>query len=273
MGGLSGVIGDVTGLLSPRQGGYQPPPLGFSGGGLTGNQTPSGFKVTASPGRTSLVSDIGSAYGTQADYWKNLASTLTPGFGALTQRLSSANQALTTSALNTLENSRQAAIGNLRENLNQRRISGSSFGEDSLTRAEAEFSKQKQDVLAQQQANEANIQANSYLQELNATNQIMQQSFTASQNALASSLNEMNLEAGLASQLGAQSYNTLSQNAQFTKELSMLDIQSRNQLYGDLAYNIGTMIPTGGSTGVPTSLGSFTPQSSNIGAGTLYGSP
>jgi hypothetical protein len=110
---------------------------------------------------------------------------------------------LRASRLEEIENARLSAVGNLRDNLARRRVLGSSFGADAVTRAEAEFAKEKERVAAE-----------SFLQELELTNNLMQQEFTARRGQFQTGLDELNLEAQIATALAGKATDVLGKNAQ-----------------------------------------------------------
>lgn len=66
------------------------------------------------------------------------------------------------SRLNQINDGERQTISDLRENMAQRRISGSSFADDSLSRSQAEFSRARSDV-----------EARATLEEISATSQIL----------------------------------------------------------------------------------------------------
>lgn len=84
---------------------------------------------------------------------QGLRSELRPGFGRLTR-----------SRVEELRGLRGRAVGNLREELSRRRVLGSSFAAREIGALEAEFAQE-----------EDRIRAESFLAELDATNQLIQQ--------------------------------------------------------------------------------------------------
>lgn len=121
-----------------------------------------------------------------------LREQVAPGFGRLTEAGSAA-----------IQNQRRRAISNLRENLGRRRVLGSSFGEDALARAEAEFGQQ-----------EAQFRAQSALQEIEASRVLAQQQFETSIQGAQTIINQSNFETGLASQLSNNISSTMAGLAQ-----------------------------------------------------------
>lgn len=215
-------------------------PSGISAGGLTSSTVGNNIGITADPSRTAAVGDLASTFGTQADQIGALRGTVAPGFSDLRA-----------AGLNNLENARQSAIGNLRDNLQRRRVLGSSFAQDAASRTEAEFGQQK-----------ANFAAQSYLQELEATNQLMQQEFTARRGQFQTGLDEMNLEANLAAGLAGKATDVLSKNAQIEAQLNALQQQGQGKLIGSIvqpfASSAGTaagkFFTNDGSAGTLSSL-------------------
>lgn len=120
-----------------------------------------------------------------------LRASLAPGFGRLTQ-----------AARQNIENARTARLGNLRDTLAQRRLTGSSFGESLVTQAEREFG---------QAQNEA--EANSILQEINANAALINQQTGIINNQVQQALAELGIVAGV-SQNFTNSMNQLSQMEQ-----------------------------------------------------------
>src|SRR4029077_1642117 len=92
--------------------GFQP--TGISAGGLTSGM--SGGNVTISPSgdRLGAVNNVANAFGNQADLLSSLRAQVTPGYNDLLK-----------SRLDTLNNSKLSAVGNLRDNLQRRRVLGS----------------------------------------------------------------------------------------------------------------------------------------------------
>jgi hypothetical protein len=187
-------------------------PAGFSGGGLTGTFGGNSFNVSPSEARLAAVGGLSGAFGNQADQLAGLRSMVQPGVSDFR-----------TARLAELENSRRAAIGNLRENLQSRRVLGSSFGQDVLSRAESEFGQQRQKVAAE-----------SFLQEMEMNNNLLQQEFAARRGQFQAGLDEMNLEAGLASQLSGKASVLLSRSAALEAQLSMLSQQNAAKFYGQM---------------------------------------
>lgn len=204
--GLSKLFGGST---SP---GFTPPTM--SAGGLTG----SGGGLTASPERQGLVGNIQSTFGDQANYLKNLLPQVAPGVSGLRD-----------AQLGQIENARQASLSNLKDNLARRRVLGSSFGQDAVSRTNAEFGQQK-----------ALTAGNSFLQELDLTNQLTTQRFAALRSQSQTALDEMNLEAGISSKMASDTTAQLGANARLEATLNAQQAQGLGKFFGPLANSVGT---------------------------------
>lgn len=187
-----------------------------SGGGLT-TKFDNGYKTTADPTRTAAVSDLANTYSDLGNETAGLRAGVAPGFNDLLA-----------SQLGSINNSAHAAIGNLQQNLQSRRILGSSFGNDTLSRAQAEFSKQRADTTA-----------NNFLQSLQANNQLLQQEYQARTQAANTGLNELNLEAGTANGLIGSTNSIMAQNAQANAKLQADSQAGAGKFLGNLIGQFG----------------------------------
>lgn len=141
-----------------------------------------------------------------------LRETLTPGFSGLRAASSRA-----------IDRSKNTAIGNLRQTLSQRRVLGSSFGEQALISAEREFA----------EAQAAN-QAQSFLAELQANQQILQQESAQVNQALQTELQELGIAAGQNAELARLNTEVAKFNA---------DMDARESAAG--ASGLGSLLNTG----------------------------
>lgn len=209
--GLNKLFGGKKGEAQAPLANFQAP--GFSAGGLSAQADKTGqYSVTSNGERLGLVGDIANQYGLQAGE-----------LGALRNRVAPGVSDLRNARLAELENARTAAMGNLRENLQRRRVLGSSFGQDSLARADLEFGQAK-----------SKASAESFLQELEMTNNILNQQYEAGRNQFQTSLNELNLQADVAAKLAAGSTATMGANARFLSELNAKEAAGSGRLMGDI---------------------------------------
>lgn len=168
----------------------------ISAGGLTSSGSKR-ISLTSSPERQGLVGSIAATFPEQSKFFGDLAAKVAPGVSGLRS-----------SRLASIEGSRRAAVGNLRENLQRRRVLGSSFAQDALVRAETEFAREKERVAAE-----------SFMTELELTNQLVSQQFEARRGEFQTFLNEFNLQTEVATQLSSNATAQLGANARMKAEL------------------------------------------------------
>lgn len=215
-------------------------PTGINAGGLTSSLSGDNLTITPSAERLGLVRDLSGAYGANADELAGLRAKVTPGFSDLRA-----------SRLQEIENARQNAIGNLRENMARRRVLGSSFGNDALARAELEFGQAKEKTAAE-----------SFLQELDANNQLLQQEYTARRGQFQTGLDDLNLQADVATKLAAGATQQLGANARLEAELNAKEAAAKGKFFGDsvispISRAVGGLFSGGGGGGSgPITLGS-----------------
>lgn len=148
----------------------------FGGLTLSGGQR---LDITSGSERATAVERSANVIGRKADELAAVRARVKPGFGELTK-----------ARLTEIENARSRSIGNLRENLARRRIAGSSFANDALARAEAEFGESA-----------AEARARSTLEELDVTTQLINQEFTARQASAERIIQEMDFQAQIGTQI------------------------------------------------------------------------
>lgn len=220
----------ASGLMSGLFGGGGEPstsgfaPTGINAGGLSSTIDGQGrIQIGADGARTAAVGNIASTFGKQADALATLLPRVAPGISDLRS-----------ARLGQVENARLNAVGNLRDNLARRRVLGSSFGQDAITRAEAEFSQQKQAA-----------EAESFLQEMEMTTNLMQQEFTARRGQFQTGLDEMNFEANLAAGLAGKATDALAKNAQIDAMLTAQSQAGAGKFFGQLAQPFGAAVGKG----------------------------
>ena len=157
-----------------------------------------GLTATRTAETTGLLEQLGLINKDQAARLGGLIEQVKPGVGALTE-----------ARLTGLGNVRRRTIGDIRENLARRRVLGSSFAQDAITRAEREFAEQ-----------EAELRASSFLQELELTNQLSQQQADALRSTVLTGLEQSNFEAQLAVNFANRTQAVMGQIGQFQAQLS-----------------------------------------------------
>lgn len=185
-------------------------PPNFSGGGLNATFGNNGYTLGSSGGRNTAVGNVSSTFQQQANALGGLANQWAPG-----------SSALRSSLMSSLQANRSQAMGNLRDNLAQRRILGSSFAQNSLANADQTYQQQTQQIMSQ-----------TYLQELSAQQSLTNQQYSAATQGYQTGLSEMNLEAGLAAQLsqGATSALVSAANTQAQLQLKASLANAQNSL-------------------------------------------
>lgn len=225
----------MSNLFKPKVNLIQPQTdaLGFTGGGLRGTAGGGGGGVVADASRTGLINDISGVGTNAANTYGDLYNTVRPGFNdLLSARLQQINDAS------------NAAIGNLRENLSSRRVLGSSFGQDTISRANAEFSRQRDQAIA-----------DNFLKSLDAQRQLTADTLNARLRSFQPKLDELNLEASLAANLGSQGAKALADAAQFN---------AKNQNAANAAGTTGMWSAIG--TGLGLAKNAFMPGSGSFGS-------
>lgn len=201
-------------------------PTGINSGGLTSTFGPDGnVSVAPSADRTGLVNNISSTFGDQANAIGGLASQVAPG-----------NSAFLQSQLAALNNAKTASISNLSDNLARRRVLGSSFGQDAISRSNADFGQ----AAAQQTAQ-------SFLQSIDQTNQLISQQYTAKRQQFQTGLDEMNLEANVAAGLAGKASDQLGANARLLTQLNAQQAQAAGSFFGTAFQPLTKALGTGAS--------------------------
>jgi hypothetical protein len=201
-------------------------PVNINAGGLTSSGT-STINVSSSAERKNLFKSLSDTFANQAGEIGALKPLLSPGFGALTE-----------ARVNTIQDRSRSAISDLSANLASRRIKGSSFGQDALSRAKAEFAKQ-----------EADARAVSFLEELDATVNLINQESSAAANSYQVLIDNMNIEASTATQLATQATAVQASIAQYNAQAAAQEAQSKGSFLGTListgikAYGISQGVP------------------------------
>lgn len=202
--GLSKLFGGKSGSAQAPLTAFQPPSI--NAGGLSG-----GTSLTASPERMGLVNNVAGLFGKQAGEFAALRDSVAPGISQLRA-----------TRLAEIEDARRSSVGNLRDNLARRRVLGSSFGNDAIARAEAEFGGARDRVAAE-----------SFLQELELTNNLINQQYEAARGEFNTGLNELNLQADIATKLAAGATAQLGANARVLAELNAKEQAGSGKFFGE----------------------------------------
>jgi hypothetical protein len=232
---------------SPAQINYQP--KGFNAGGISASSGAGGtIRIKDSAGLKSQIGQLQSTFGQQASDLAALRGTVAPGFSQFRQ-----------AGLSDIATQGQASVSNLRDEMAKRRILGSSFANSQISQANADIEKARSDFIAQ-----------SYLQELSASNSLIQEQYQAATSGFKVGIDQMNFEAGIAAQLTQSANETMSKVATAQAQLDQQNAQANAEGIGK-AIGLGVGMVTG--SGAPAALFGSTPQygGGNILAGDSYG--
>jgi hypothetical protein len=207
--------------------------LGFTSPGASAGFNGAGYSVHDSPGLTSNVAGLSAAGQAAGDTYQQLYGTVAPGFNDLLR-----------TRLADLNDQASKAYGNLEQNLAARRVMGSSFGNDTITRAHAEFSKQRDAVTA-----------DNFLQSLNAQMQLTQQQLAARNVQFGTGIQQANFDSGLAAQLTSGGQTAMNQAAQLNAQLQSNYQAGMGKLFGVGAGLLAAPF-TGGASLALAGLGS-----------------
>lgn len=195
-------------------------------GGVRGK----GGVLTTTAARKALVGGLAQTFRGKAGRKRDLASLVRPGFSRLREV-----------RLQQIEAGRRSAIGNLRENLQRRRVLGSSFAGDALSRTEAQFAREKELTEAQ-----------TFIQEIELTNQFVNEEFAASGQAFQTELDEQNLLVKTATSLlkgtAAEEGKNLREKAKIGAEAA----KGLGKFIEPIGAAIGGLVSGGGGVPIPT---------------------
>lgn len=174
---MSGIFGKSS--AEKRLANFQP--AGFSSPGLSGSfdRGSNTFSLRRGAESEGLIRDIRSQFSGLSGEIKGLRPDVKPGFGRLTR-----------SRIEAIRSAGSRAVGNLREELGKRRVLGSSFAQREIASQEAEFGRLEEQARAE-----------SFLQELDLTRQLISDQYRASIAGVATVLEQLNFESGIAADL------------------------------------------------------------------------
>ena len=195
-------------------------PTGINAGGLSSTFGGGNIGITPSSQRLGFTGGVAATFPEQAATLAKLRESVAPGISGLRS-----------ARLKEIDDARRSSIGNLRENLSRRRVLGSSFGQDAISRAEAEFGKERERVAAE-----------SFLQEMVMTNNLIQQEFTARRGEFQTFLDELNLEANLAAGLAGKAVDVLGKNAQMESFLNSQSAAGAGKFFGQISQPISSAV-------------------------------
>ena len=204
-------------------------PAGFSAPGLTGSfdKGTNTFSLNRTREGNQTIADLRKAFESRAAEFRGLRSDVKPGFGRLTR-----------SRIEAIRGAGKRAVGNLREELGRRRVLGSTFASREIASTEAEFGRLEEAARAE-----------SFLQELGLTSELIKEEFASTISGFTAILQQMNFETSLAANLANNASAQL--NANLTAQA---EAQAAQQAVGESFFNnlIGAFFPTFGDSGNTT---------------------
>ncbi|KKL57869.1 hypothetical protein LCGC14_2231090 [marine sediment metagenome] len=179
-------IGKIFGKSSGEKRLARFQPASFSSPGLSGTFKDNRFTLRRGAETSEALGDIRSLSQEQAGAFRGLRDRVKPGFGELTR-----------TRIDAIRNAGKRTIGNLREELGKRRVLGSTFASREIASTEAEFGRI-----------EEQSRAESFLQELALTGELIKEEFSSSISGVLEILKQLNFEtaigAGLSQSASAQ---------------------------------------------------------------------
>lgn len=219
-------------------------------GVLSGSMGPGGV-VQFSSGLGAYTGDMDTNAREQVNALDELRGQIIPGFG----KLSSATGAVYDQRRADLRDAQRAATGDLRANIARRKILGSSFADDSLSRLDAEYQKQQNALAAEQ----GQLQAQNALQELDASLKTLTQRGEIRRQLVLDKVELMGMQANQALQFAQLASGAMQASTELNANLLKQSATAKGAQFGGLANaagdyassNIGSWLNTaaGGSGG------------------------
>lgn len=230
------IIGGLLGRessASKRLGEFRP--SGFAGGGLAGrfDERRNQFLVSRTREREEAIGGVVSGFRGRAQEFGALRERVRPGFGGLSEAIQrNTRQRLTEARLRG-----ETRVGGLRSQLARRRVQGSSFARAEVEQLQGELGLEEDRIRA-----EAGIaEAGAFIQEIDLTSQLIGEEFASSIQGAQTVLENLNLEAGVAAELGGLSSQLLQANLTARAEAQAASEAGAAEFLGSLA---GLFLPT-----------------------------
>ena len=156
-------------------------PSGFSAPGLTGqfDKGANQFNLSRTAEGAKTIADLRQAFTGRAAEFRGLRGDVKPGFGELTR-----------TRVEAIRNAGQRTVGNIREELAKRRVAGSTSASREIASTEAEFGRLEEQTRAE-----------SFLQELGLTSELIKEEFASTISGFQAILQQMNFETALSANL------------------------------------------------------------------------
>lgn len=192
---------------------FAAPTPSINAGGFKG----SGGDIRVTPERAALTGQLAGQFVGQAD---RLSALVGPGLANLRQV-----------RLNQIDDAARRAIGNLRDNLQRRRVFGSSFANDALARAELEAGRQRAAAEAQTFQDAITLD---------------QQESDLRRRAIVAQLSDLDAAANIGLELSGRASTVLQQNAALRAQIATANAQGAGQFAGQniqpIANSVGNLV-------------------------------
>lgn len=199
--------------------------------------------------RTTAVNNISKSYLDNAAYLRSIIPQLNNIFGqdrskidAIMAQVEPGYGALTDARVNAIRDKAMSSGSDLRGNLARRRVLGSSFGNDAMTRNDAEFAKQEAEARAASFLEELDVktklidrQLETNLDEINGVNSFINSAFSFERAADENQLNELNKQLSVMTGI----LNSAMQMQQANARAEQEGLLRQGSAFGGLASSIG----------------------------------
>lgn len=213
-------------------------PTQLDAGGLRTNLVDGRITVTPSAERGELVGGIQDVLRGGARDLRGLREGADTPLSRLRQSITASNEA----ALERLSDAERRAVGDVSENLQRRRVLGSSFGQDALARVRSEFGRAQ----AEQEAQAGQRLAQTALQELDLKTNLIERETALQQQAVQTALQDLNLQAEVGSRIAAKTDSAIQENQRLRLQVA----QESASGFGELIGTVGGAL-IGGFFGGP----------------------
>ena len=254
---IGSLFGGGSSSSFSSNGGVGPGFVPFSAGGLDLRISPKGVltvgQSTSSKEtnpRTIAINNLIDSYGKQALGLRNTIPDINAFYDAAINPLSANIEGLkpgfgqvTDARVNTIQNAGKRAESDLRGNLARRRVLGSSFANDDISRTRAEFAQQEANARAQSYLEELDAQTRLIGQRLaaqvdkyNTVSNVVSQAFSYDRAADQTQLDELNKHVDIVTRILGGVMNMAQNNAAAERNAAL----QAGQAYGGLASNIAS---------------------------------
>jgi len=191
--------------------------LGFNAGGMTLRRSGNTLNLRSRAEREAAVKGVRNTFANLGQQYRNFGKKITPGFGQLTRSMRSA-----------IRDQGRAARSDLNDMFARRRISGSSFAADTMSRLNSEFAQKEAEAVAKAKA-----------MELEMTQQNIGLEYAARAQSFQTMLTHFNFDATMAAQLAIQGQNAINGLAGAQAQLAPYNQDRQDAIWAPFATSAG----------------------------------